>query len=127
MVLETSADVSVLKGVQDRQGDNHPPANADEQEKTNTRLGNWANGIDDEASDDTAGTWLPAHAIPEGVSVVVQAKRGNTDAVKVGLSSTPTVSLSPGGNIEYRVSDTSNIYLKALSAGDGVAITAEVA
>lgn len=125
MALETNTKVGKLKRVTDEQGDEHPPANSTEQEKTNDRLGNFPNGVDGDQTDDTTGSTLPSNAVPPGVEVAVQAKYGNTERVKVGLSSTPTVELQKGASVKFRVQNTDQIHVVAKSSGDGVNFTVE--
>jgi len=120
MPLLTSGKIEKLRGVVDRAGDFRPPANADEQAATNDRLGNFANGIDGEESDDGTGRTLSAGEVPQGVEVVVQAKHGNDDPIRTGLTNSPTVELVAGQSASYRVEDTEQIHIQANSDGDGV-------
>lgn len=120
MALLTNGQIEKLRGVVDRAGDFRPPANADEQAATNDRLGNFANGVDGEETDDATGGTLPAGEVPEGVEVIVQAQHTNADRIRVGLTSQPTVELVAGQSATYRVEDTEQIHIWSKSAGDGV-------
>lgn len=126
MGLETTAEVDAIESVADRNGDQRPPANADEQGVTNARLGNHGSGADGEVTDDTTGSTLSSGAVPHGIEVVVQAKYDNASRVKVGLSASPTVELQAGQSITYRVQDRSQVHVEAKSDGDGVNWTHEV-
>ena len=127
MGLLTRGKIEKLRGVVDRGGEYRPAANADEQAKTNSRLGNFGSGVDDEATDDGMGSTLPTGTVPDGVEVVIQAKHGNASRVKVGLTSSPTLELAAGQSVTYRVQDTEQVHIKAKSGGDGVNFTHEVA
>lgn len=118
MGLETNTEVDKIEAVNDRNGDLRPPANADQ-------LGNFGGGVDGEATDNGTGSTLSDNAVPEGVKVLVQAKRGNGSPVKVGLTSSPTISVPAGGSVTYRVENTNQINVVAGTAGDGVNFTAE--
>lgn len=126
MAVETTTDVDEMTRVQTAEGDAAPPANADEQAQIRDSLGNFESGIDGAVSDDGSVTSLPPQAIPDGVKVVVQARFDNESRVAVGLTDSPVVELPTGGSVRYRVADLSQIRVRALTPGDGVAFTAEV-
>ncbi len=126
MSLLTRSQIDKIRGVVDRAGEFRPAANADEQAKTNDRLGNFKGGVDDDATDDTTGSTLPAGAVPNGIEVVVQAKHSNTSRIKVGLTASPTLELAAGQSATYRASDTEQIHIEATSDGDGVNFSHEV-
>lgn len=106
-----------VEEVSDADGQIASPA-ADETQRS--LHGNFGTGNDGDATDDTTGSTLPTNTVPEGVSVVVQAKNGNADVVRVGLTASPTLELSPGDSVTYRVQNTDQINLVAVSNGDGV-------
>lgn len=122
MVTFTESDID---SVDDGTGTSVPPAGRDEQAKTNDRLGNHPTGVDGEATDDGTGSTLPSNPVPEGVEVFVQAKFGNSERVKVGLTASPTVEVPEGGSLNYRVTNTDVIHVEAKTAGDGVNFTVE--
>lgn len=122
MVDFTNTD---LDQVDDGTGTSVPPAARDEQERQTKRLGNFGSGVDGSATDDGTGSTLPSNAVAPGVSVLVQAKPGNAEAVKVGLTSSPTVSVPAGSSVSYRVQNTDQINIVANTSGDGVNFTAE--
>ncbi len=125
MPLGISGQIDRVRGVVDRAGNLRPAATADEQEKTNDRLGNFGDGADGETTDDTTGSTLPAGAVPDGVEIVVQAMHDNDSRVKVGLTDSPTVELKGGTFATFRVEDRSQVHVVAKSDGDGVAFSHE--
>jgi len=127
MPLLTSGQIEKLRGVVDREGEFRPPANADEQAATNDRLGNH-----DSLSQfvyETSGTGaeaLDSKSIPEGVTVLVEYKQGNSGTVYVGDSETQESPLTAvGQSLEFGVIDTSIIHVRTPTAGDGVVVTFE--
>ncbi len=127
MPLLTSGQIEKLRGVVDRAGDFRPPANADEQAKTNDRLGNFG-GLA-QLVYTTSGTnaeALDSVAVPEGVEVLVEYQQGNSGTVYVGDSDTQEIALTAAGQGRgFRVTDTSHIYVRTPTAGDGVVVTFE--
>ncbi len=126
MSLETETEVDDIEAVKDREGDLRPPANADEQERTNDRLGNFGDGADGEHTDDGTGSTLPAGEVPEGVPVVVQALHDNDSRIKLGLTDSPTVEIKGGQTASFRVKNRDQVHIVAKTAGDGVAFSHEV-
>lgn len=128
MVLNTTADVDEIEAVLDRNGDIRPAANADEQQATNDRLGNHDSllSFSHTPSGSTAEA-LPAHSVPEGVKVLVMALDDNdaSKRVYVGDSDSQDIPLKPENGVALAVTDTSAIYIRAPTSGDGVAVIAE--
>lgn len=136
MGLETTSDIEEIR---DRNGSIARPASDEELNRVanevvgvaeevlgvTDKLGNFPNGIDGEATDDTTGSTLPSNAVPEGIEVVVQAKRTNEEPIAVGLTDSPTVTLVGGESVEYRVQNTSQIRISSTFDGDGVNFTVE--
>lgn len=121
MSLLTSGKIEKLRGVIDRNGDLRPPANADQ-------LGNFPEL--EQFVYSTSGTSaepLAAKDVPEGVTVLVEYAEGNSGTVYVGDSGTQQAPLtSVGDGRTFRVSDTSSIYIRAPTSGDGVVVSFEV-
>lgn len=116
MALETDTEVATISGpapLKDIEDNRINPAEAN-------RQGNWGDGNDGSATDDTTGSSLPSNDVPDGVAVVVQAKHDNSGRVAVGLSSSPTLELAAGQSMTYQPTNTDQITIQANSAGDGV-------
>jgi hypothetical protein len=82
----------------------------------------------------TSGTpvQLTSNIVPDGVSVVVKAKKGNTTDVTVGGSSAQALNtgtsffrLQPEQSISYQVSNTEAIWIDAVTSGEGVEVSYE--
>jgi hypothetical protein len=82
----------------------------------------------------TSGTpvQLTDSIVPEGVSVVIRAKKGNTGDITVGGSSAQALNtgtsffrLQPEQSISYQVSNTNFIWIDATVSGEGVEVTSE--
>ncbi len=127
MALESDASVDDIEGVQDRDGDTRPAANADEQAETNRRLGNH-DGLTQFVyqTDGTDAEALDAESVPDGVTVLVEYKQGNDGSVYLGDESTQESPLTAvGQSLEFGVTDTSIIHVRTPTAGDGVVVTFE--
>lgn len=127
MPLLTSGKIEKLRGVIDRSGNFLPPANADEQKATNDRLGNF-DGLAQTVytTSGTTAEALDPVTVPEGVEVLVEYQQGNSGTVYVGDSDTQEIALTAAGQGRgFRVTDTSHIYVRTPTAGDGVVITFE--
>ena len=82
----------------------------------------------------TSGTpvQLTSTAVPDGVTVVVKAKSGNTGTITLGYSSatalnsgTDCFKLTAGQAIGIQVDDTSHIWLDSTINGEGVEVILE--
>lgn len=71
------------------------------------------------------GTQCPANAVPDGVAVDVQAAAGNDGLLFVGDSAGQQRALGPRESISVQVADTSNIHVRAPTAGDAAVLTWE--
>ena len=122
MPVETTTEIEGIESVRDENGDAVPAANADEQQKTNDRLGNFPNLKT--ASYTTSGTTaeqVDSHAVPDGVTVSVLYDTGNAGTVWVGDSNSQPVPLSSKTDtFETQVTDTNAIYVRTPNAGDSV-------
>jgi len=128
MPLLTSGQIEKLRGVVDRAGDFRPPANADEQAKTNDRLGNF-NGLEQfvYTTSGTTAEPLASKTVPEGVTVLVEYAEGNAGNVYLGDADTQQAPLTAvGSGREFRVSDTSAIHVRTPTSGDSVVVSFEV-
>ena len=127
MGIETNTEVERLKDVSDGEGGVTQPANRDEQTKTNERLGNQDSVT--AFSHSTSGTTaesLESHPVPDGFKVVVTYDESNSGNVYVGGPDAQPVPLTGVGQaIEMRVTDTSEIYIRTPTGGDGVGVLFE--
>lgn len=82
----------------------------------------------------TSGTpvQLTATIVPDGVSVVVKAKKGNTGDITVGGSSADALNsgttffrLQPEQSISYQVGNADQIWIDSTVSGEGVECTLE--
>ncbi len=82
----------------------------------------------------TSGTpvQLTAYDVPEGVAVVVKAKKGNTGDITVGGSSAQALNtgtgffrLQPEQSITYQIINTDSIWIDATVSGEGIECTLE--
>lgn len=82
----------------------------------------------------TSGTsvQLDSNAVPEGVSVVVKAKRANTGVITVGDSSanalntgTAHFALQAGQSISVQVTNTDVIWIDSTVSGEGIEVVFE--
>lgn len=76
----------------------------------------------------TSGTTaesLPSNAVPDGVSVVVQAQVDNSKRINVGNGTNQSIALDPGQSVSLAVTDTDLIGLQTPSTGDGVNVLYE--
>jgi hypothetical protein len=128
MSLETETEVREIQTVQDDQGDSQFPANQQRQKEIRDAVGNFA-GLDGfvHTTGGTTEEQLQSVAVPDGATVLVSYKIGNADTVLVGPQGVAEYPLAgPGDAWETEVTDTSEIYVRALSAGDEVAVMFEV-
>ena len=125
MGLITRGKIEKLRGVVDRAGDFRPAANADLQATIRDFLGN-RDGLTQFAYS-TSGTTaeaLDSKSVPGGVEVLVEYKQGNSGTVYVGNESTQEIALTATGQGRgFRVSDTSHIYVRTPTTGDGVVVS----
>jgi len=64
--------------------------------------------------------------VPEGVTALVEYKQGNSGTVYIGDESTQQSPLTAvGQSLQFAVTDTSIIYVRTPTAGDGVIVTFE--
>lgn len=126
MALETDTEVENIKTVQDSQGNTQAPANEVEQKKAVAAATNEP-GVtaDSYTTGGTTAESLPAHAVPDGIAVLVRAMDGNAGDVNLGDSGSQTIPLAPGDAIPLAVQDTSNVYIQTPNSGDGVAMIFE--
>ncbi|MFC6785093.1 hypothetical protein ACFQFH_20120 [Halobaculum halobium] len=127
MVLDTTAEVDKIDSVRDRNGDPRPPANADKQDVTNARLGNYDSLT--QVVHSTGGTDaepLPSLDVPEGAGVLVEYKSDNSGDVFVGDADTQESPLTGRtDSLLFSVTDTSLIHVRTPNAGDAVVVTFE--
>lgn len=115
-----------VEQVRDRNDQRASPASDEELAAANASLGNWPSIAAFDTTDDGTGSTLPANAVPDGVTVAVQAKNGNADLILVGpAGGSHVVELKAGSSTNYNVEDTSAIGFTAATAGDGVNVTFE--
>lgn len=127
MGLITRGKIEKLRGVVDRAGDFRPAADADKQEAIRDRLGNH-DGLSQfvYTTGGTSAESLDAKSIPSGVEVLVEYKEGNAGNVYVGDDTTQESPLTAvGQGRTFAVTDTSQIYIRTPTGGDGVVVTFE--
>jgi hypothetical protein len=127
MVIESTADIEEIRSVQDSQGNDASPANQAQQERIAEPLEN-EDGLTafEYATSGTTAEQLPSNAVPEGVAVAVAYQSGNSDIVYVGGSAAQTIPMSTiGSAISLCVSNTDQIYVQTLTAGDSVGVLFE--
>lgn len=82
----------------------------------------------------TSGTpvQLTAAPVPDGVSVVVKAKRANTGVITVGASSADSLNtgtahfaLQANQSVSLQISNTDLVWLDATVSGEGVEVALE--
>lgn len=121
MGLETNTDVDDIDGVQDRNGDVRPAANADKQDRVIQAVENQDSlSAGSYSTSSTNVEQLPSQSIPDGVEVAIQAKNGNTGAVFVGTSNETPIRLSPNSNVSLAVTDLSLVHIQTPNSGDGI-------
>lgn len=127
MALDTETEVEQIRTVRDEQGNIEAPANEKQQKETNAALGNQP-GLSafSYETGTTSAEPLPSNAVPDGVEVVVQADPGNTDPVKVGDADAQPVTIKGTSGVQLAVENTDAIHVRALTAGDSVAVLFEV-
>ncbi|GAB7012038.1 hypothetical protein [Halolamina salina] len=125
MGLITRGKIEKLRGVVDRAGDFRPAANADLQAKIRDFLGN-RDGLTQfvYSTSGTTAEALDSKSVPGGVEVLVEYDQGNSGTVYVGDSDTQAIALTAAGQGRgFRVTDTSDIYVRTPNTGDGVIVS----
>ncbi|EMA57162.1 hypothetical protein [Halorubrum lipolyticum] len=129
MGLDTNTEVQQIRKVQNEQGDQVSPATEKQQMEIADRVGNHDGLTQIEVT--TSGTdpeALPARDVPDGVEVLVEYREANSGNVYVGDENTQLSALAQiGDGRQFPVTDTSLIYIRTPTAGDGVIVTFEVA
>jgi hypothetical protein len=128
MPLDTNTDVQRITSVRDAEGNVDAPANEGQQEEMNAALGNQpglsAFGY---STGSTSAEALPSNPVPDGVEVIVQADPSNTDPIKVGDAEEQVVTIKGSSGVSLAVENTDVIHVRALTAGDSVAVLFEEA
>ena len=128
MGLDTNTEVQQIRKVQNEQGEQVSPATENQQQEIADRVGNHGGLTQIEYT--TGGTEaepLPAQDVPDGVKVLVEYREANSGNVYVGDASTQLSALAQIGDFRsFPVTDTSLIYVRTPTAGDGVIVTFEV-
>jgi hypothetical protein len=127
MPVDTKTEVEEIQNVQDQNGDKQAPTNEQRQKEIENSLGNH-DGLT--AEEYTTGSTdpeaLPSHSVPDGVTVLVTYKPGNGSDVYVGDDSAQPVALTQvGQGVGFDVTDTADIYIQTVNAGDGVGLIFE--
>jgi hypothetical protein len=128
MGLDTNTEVQQLRKVQNEQGDQVSPATENQQAEIADRVGN-RGGLKqiEYTTDGTNPESLPSNEVPEGVEVLVEYREANSGNTYVGDDSTQQAPLTQvGDGRTFDVTDTSLIYIRTPTAGDGVVVTFEV-
>lgn len=125
MALETNTEVGEIESVKDRNGDVRPPANADEQEITNEKLGNADSVFSDKLDPSTGGESLPSHSVKEGQEVLLMADPANGGIIYVGEPGSASVPLTGGNGLTLQVSNTDVLEAQASETGQTLHIIAE--
>lgn len=127
MPVETETDVEQLTSVEDGNGDRAPPANENQQERIAESLENQDGLTQIEfTTDGTDAEQLPSRDVPKGVETLVEWRETNSGNVYVGDATTQKAALTQvGDGRTFRVTDTSAIYVRTPTAGDGVVVTFE--
>jgi hypothetical protein len=75
---------------------------------------------------------LTSYPVPEGVSVVVKAKKTNTGTITIGGSSAQALNsdtsyfpLENGEAVSYQVTNTDKIWFDGTVTGEGIQVTLE--
>jgi len=126
VTLDTNAKVEQIKRVIDSAGAVVAPATEQLQQQMRDALGN-QDGLTafDYATSGTDAEQLPSNAVPDGVSVLLQAPESNAAMVYVGSSGEQPIEMQPSGTVTVDVSDTSAVYVRANSGGDGLGVLFE--
>lgn len=127
MALETETDVEEVRRVQDENGSTQAPANEKRQKEISESVTN-ADTVEQfvHSTDGDTPEALPSHAVPDGISVLVEWAEGNSGNVYVGGSETQQAPLTQVGDGRiFPVTDTSAIHVRTPTAGDAVVVTFE--
>ncbi|WP_418283911.1 hypothetical protein [Halorubrum sp. DTA46] len=128
MALDTNTEVEQIRKVQNEQGEQVSPATEQQQMEIADSVGNH----DDltQFVHETSGTTaepLPSHAVPDGVTVLVEWKETNSGNVYIGDDTTQHSALTQVGDGRlFPVTDTSTIHVRTPTAGDAVVVMFEV-
>lgn len=126
MTIYSNAKVEEIKRVIDSAGSLVAPATEQLQMAIRDRLGNHAGLTAFEwTTESTNAEQLPENAVPDGVTVLLQAPDTNAQTVYVGSDSAQPIQMQPAGTVAVDVTDTSHVYVRALSAGDTVGVLYE--
>ena len=128
MGLDTNTEVQQIRKVQNEQGEQVSPATENQQKRIAEAAEN-NNGLTqlEVTTDGTAAEALPSFAVPDGVEVLVEYREANSGNVYVGDDTTQKAALTGvGDGRSFPVTDTSLIYIRTPTAGDGVIVTFEV-
>ncbi|TKX70952.1 hypothetical protein [Halorubrum sp. GN11GM_10-3_MGM] len=128
MGLDTNTEVQQIRKVQNEQGNQVSPATENQQKEIAGRLGNW-NDLEqiEFTTDGTNAEPLPDNEVPQGVEILVEYREANSGNVYVGDDSTQLAPLTQvGDGRSFEVTETSLIYVRTPTAGDGVIVTFEV-
>lgn len=126
MTLDTTATVEQIRRVTDTAGNIVAPATEQLQQAIRDALGNQP-GLTG-FTHSTSGTTpeqLPANAVPDGVTVLLQADSGNSGPMQVGNNTVQPIDMPASGTVTLDVSDTSAIYVAAHSSGDSLGVLFE--
>ncbi|MDS0280634.1 hypothetical protein [Haloarcula onubensis] len=126
MTLDTNAKVEQIKRVIDSAGAVVAPATEQLQQTIRDSLAN-QDGLT--AFEFTTGgstaEQLPANAVPDGVTVLLQARDANGQKVYVGNDTAQPIEMQPAGTVALDVTDTSHIWVKGAAAGETVGVLYE--
>jgi len=128
MGLDTNTEVQQIRKVQNEQGEQVSPATENQQKEIADRVGNH-NGLTqiEFTTSEIDPEPLPANSVPDGVEVLVEYREANAGNVYLGDDSTQKAALTGVGDGRgFEVTDTSLIYVRTPTAGDGVIVTFEV-
>jgi len=124
--LQTTTDVEQLSLVLDDEGNNRSPANLTVQKEILAALDNQPSlGAFEHTTTGTTAEQMPSNAVPDGVSVLLQAPESNAATVYVGNGGAQPIEVQPSGTVTVDVSDTSAVYVRANSGGDGLGVLFE--
>jgi len=126
VTLDTNSKVEQIKRVIDSAGEIVAPATEQLQEAIRDALGNQPGLTAFEYT--TGGTdpeQLDENAVPDGVTVLLQARDVNEGKVYVGSDSSQPIEVQPAGTVAVDVTDTSHIWVRALNAGDTLGVLYE--
>ena len=126
MSLNTTTDVEQLSLVLDDSGNQRSPSNLSVQKEILAALDNQTSlGAFEHSTSGTTAEQLPSNAVPDGVSVLLQAPESNAATVYVGNSGSQPIEVQPSGTVTLDVSDTSAVWVRANDEGDGLGVLYE--